>query len=499
MKIAIVLVCASLIFSACTSQSSVIENPTTKTSTIEIQTITKDPNIESPKQKTPLSTVLNLGHVNKGSIEVLVKGKTPEMDIAYIYPVNYGTMFPIHGMYADFTNTIIITGIDDDINITKTITTKPISARDANAKIDKLDAPDAFNQDLYFHNAGKNIAAADRKGDIRYFQEVEKTGSNHLHSIFYDKTRNEILIKDNRGIHDLLGNELIDFEQFQVCHDSIRKDDNYIVLSTSTWGDEDRIIEITPTGDIVNDKTLGSLFRDITAPEDLEILNTIIYDADNKYTENGKERKKDWAHINSLVYDNSTDILYLSLRRQGVIAVDYAAWKLIWWMVDDTLNTQLKNGIDLTDVPSLVPYRVKGDGQTDGPKNQHALLLKSNGNIAMFDNQGDEKLNPNGSRYAEYAITGEHGNWAATKVREYRDEKLYSQLVSDVDLTGNNHENILMAYGRMKKIIEIAPTNEILFELNLPQNSYRGSKMPLYPYSDSSKKYSIDYNEKEGI
>lgn len=463
--------------------------------------------IALPNETTPLSTVLTLDKVNTGVIEVLVKGKKPQMDIAFIYPAGYGTVFSIHGLYANYDNTIIITGIDDGIDITKNIKTESIPVRNASVKIDALATPDIFNQDLYFFNSGNTIAAVDRMGDIRYVQDVGTRRAYHIHSIFFDKTQNAILIKDDRGIYDLLGNALLDFEEFQIHHDSAKKNDNYIVLSYSKLGYEDRIMEITPTGDIVIDKTLGSLFRAITVQKDLALLNQIIYDDTNVYIEDGKKTKKDWAHANSLVYDNSTDILYVSLRNQGIVAIDYSEWTLLWWMADNNLDTNHpgvpNKGMNFLDIPSLEAYRVKGDGQTDGPKNQHALLLRRNGNIAMFDNQGDEKTNPKGSRYVEYSIRGELGNWTATKVREYRDASLYSNYISDIDLTGDEHQNILLAYGSPKKIIEVDANNKVLFEMDLHlftgSFSYRIAKMPLYPYADFRKKYTIDQNEKNGL
>lgn len=509
MKILSILVALFILFSC--------NDPTTT-----IIALTAVVGIEAPSEATPLSTVLTIGSVNRGSIEILVKGKTPEMDIAHIYPAGYGTKFPIHGMYADYDNTIVIKGVDDGINITTNLLTKPTLANNATVTIDKLDAPDKYNQNLFFYNATNNyIAAYDRNGDTRYYQTIKEDaigrGQYHLQSVFFDKNRNEILTKDDRGIYDLLGNAVIDFPKDatttkpDVHHDSVKKGDNYIVLSYSQWGVEDTIKEMTPSGTIVNNKTFGSLFRDIvTEADDLVILNQIIYDDDNIYEKDGTQTVVDWAHVNSLVYDNTSDILYASLRNQAVIAIDYSEWKLLWWMADNTLDTihagVPNRNMNFIEVPSLAPYRVKGDGQTDGPKNQHALLLKTNGNIVMFDNQGDKKTNSEGSRYVEYAITGDPGAWTASIAREYRNEKLFSPVISDVDLTGDDHQNILLTYGVLHKIIEINANDEILFDMTLQlagtgwgPYTYRGAKMPLYPYNDSTKKYSIEYNEKEGI
>ena len=169
-------------------------------------------------------------------------------------------------------------------------------------------------------------------------------------------------------------------------------------------------------------------------------------------------------------------------------------------MADETLATQVPGAIPydvhFKDLKSLDPYRVKGDALNDGPKNQHALFLLENGNLGMFDNQGDENTNPSGSRYVEYKITGSHGNYTATKVYEYKDSSLYSRIMSDVDFTGANHQNLLLNYSYpASRIVEVEKnTKKELFKLSLPFSSYRADKMPLY--YDEGRVYSEDCNLK---
>jgi arylsulfate sulfotransferase len=299
-------------------------------------------------------------------------------------------------------------------------------------------------------------------------------------------------------------------------HDAIPYGNNFLVLANSQWGVEDRLIETTASGTIVRDLTFGKLFRDIVAPNgvgnqaEIDIMNKIIYD-----DENHLDGAKDWAHANSLVYDDDTDILYFSLRNQAVIAVDYSEWKLLWWMADDMLDTLHpgvpNRGLNFIDLPSLEDYRVKGDALANGPKNQHALLLRKNDNgrlnLAMFDNQGDTDADPNnlGSRYVEYAITGDHGNWTATVAHEYRDPNpissriVYSRIMSDVDLLPNNKVLILSAIGSTIREVDLT-TKDVKFDMTFNLGwVYRADKMPLYPYQDQTKVYSIDYNEKTGL
>lgn len=61
------------------------------------------------------------------------------------------------------------------------------------------------------------------------------------------------------------------------------------------------------------------------------------------YIENGIKKNIDWFHSNSLVYDSDTDILYVSSKHRGVLAIDYSEWRLIWWMVNEN-HTYEVNG-----------------------------------------------------------------------------------------------------------------------------------------------------------
>ena len=198
-------------------------------------------------------------------------------------------------------------------------------------------------------------------------------------------------------------------------------------------------------------------------------------------------------------YDEANDILYLSVRSLAIMAVDYSEWELIWYMADDTLDTMESYnpyGRYLKDLKSFDPYKVLGDGNTDGPKSQHALFLISTNVIAMFDNQGDEDENPNGSRYVEYKITGSHGNWKAEKIYEYKTaDKLYSHYISDVDYLTNG--NILLDFGNNSQIMEVnKETKEVLYQLKFGLKTwgiYRIDKMPFY-YSPE-----YDFNEDSSL
>ena len=464
----------------------------------------------NPLGVTPLSAVYTTASVNAVPITVTVKGLYGEPDIIHTYPAGYGTEFEIHGMFPESHNTIIVN--DGGRTITKNIYIGTLSTSDNITIQKKYDVEiNELNEEKYPNNpdlyivmssiGAGSILGISPKGYIRYF--IKYYGSSL-------KIENKMLIlhsNNSRNVISLIG-KIIKTKPTNIHHDTILKNDNYIYLSTSTFGSEDKLIEIDNLGNIIRNLSFSKLIQNSLDlekyPEDEVIFKQIVFgeDVNNIYIENGHQQSIDWFHANSLVYDSETDILYVSSRHRGVLAINYSEWKLIWWMADKTLATKILVGyggipynVHFKDLKSLDEYRVKGDAINDGPKNQHALFLHKNGNLGMFDNQGDENTNPNGSRYVEYQITGIHGNYQAKKVYEYRDPSLYSRIISDVDFTYDNYNNLLIAYGDPEgKILEIEKnTKKILFKF-VTFRTYRVDKMPLY--YDEGRVYSEDCNLK---
>ena len=469
----------------------------------------------NPYGVTPLSAVYTTESVNGIPITVTVKGLYGEPDIIHTYPAGYGTEFEIHGMFPESMNTIEVN--DGERIITKNVS---IGALSVNGEV----LPSKFaveinnlpeekypnNPDLYFIGNSSGAIGTygiSRNGFIRYAM------LNTYHSRVAKENNNIIVYPEHNNDLKYLSGKFYVKVEINQHHDTIKVGNNYIYLANSKWGIEDRLIEINKNGTLIRDLNFGTLIKYIVKANgnqqnEVDILNKIVFDENNVHqNSSGQQIATDWCHANSLVYDSSTDILYVSSRNRGVLAIDYSEWKLIWWMADKTLQTRvdinsntpvgfIPYDVHFKDLPSLEPYRVKGAGMDDGPKNQHALFLLANGNLGMFDNQGDEDTNPNGSRYVEYKITGTYGNYTAQKVYEYRDSSLYSRITSDVDFTGENYQNILITYGYPNgRILEIEKNSrKILFKLVVPYFLYRSDKMPLY--YDEGRIYSEDCNLK---
>jgi len=470
---------------------------------------------KSISDSTPLSIEYILDKTNQMPLYVHVQGKTDDMSTAHIYPSYHGTSFPIHGLYPNQTNIITIR-CGTNKKIYYKIKTKEIIIHGKkkiitlNTKINKdlLGQTDIYNQDMFFVSMPNNnyILGFDRQGDIRY--AYHQSDKHYVMRMEFDKDILSFrLINSNQYYQqiDLMGNFIFN-KKMNVHHEAIPYKNGELILANSEWGWEDAVFMLDSNQKIIKKYLIGDTIRAVALLKDLAIINQVIFDEYNIYTNNGKPKRIDWAHANSLVYDEKLDRLYISLRHQGLLAINMSEWKLEWFFVDDGLK--IKNGLKysekpitskyISQIPSLIPYRMRSEQKNGEPRGQHALFLRKNGNLLMFDNQADTKINTNGSRIIEYQFCT---NMIAKIINEFRTiQKNYARFVSDVDLTGNNYQNklILFGFGKPRRIIEIDSNNKILFDLEINTRGvlYRVDKYPLYPHMNPKLKYSLDYISK---
>ncbi|MGL5255267.1 MAG: aryl-sulfate sulfotransferase [Brevinema sp.] len=464
-----------------------------------------------PTGTTPLSGVFVLPETNTQALTVRVKGKNEVLDIAHTYPEGYGTEFPIHGLYPNHSNIIQVQ--QGDTTRSFRVVTQALHER-LNIKtkvfIDQLDPPDSFNQDLFFINvvSQRALIGFDREGEIRYIQRKEIYNFVRLH--FQD---GELEVQNTERGGDYVVTDLLGRERKRVSegeklhHDMSYNGSNMILLALSPWGWEDAVAEYAPDGTLLTKRLFGDPIKKATAKEDQKLLKKVVFDEQNVARRNGTNIRLDWAHANGTVYNPADDTLIVSLRHQGLFGFRWKTWDLLWWFADDKLEVDPGFGYGrmprgtktVLSIPSLQKYRLKTK-PGDGPRNQHAPILKANGNIVVFDNIGEKRKDPQGSRVAEYKLTRN----SAQLVREFRHpQKFHSRLASDVDLTGPNRENWLILWSETypNRLTEVAPDNTIIFDMSFDTKLffYRAEKMPLYPYSNPALKYSIDQNEALGL
>ena len=490
--------------------------------TINFNTMANEQNrfsiILNPLGYTPLSAIIVLEKTNTIPITIIVQGKVSRDSIATTYPVNYGTQIPIHGLYQDYTNKIIIRYNNSsqtheiitakiDIRNFKNTNTKMTIKSIVNKNI--LPPDSMFDYNLYFSSFpnGNEIIGFDKKGDIRYLYNNNKEKPVVMRMEADSRNVCMLYISNNKMYikRDLLGNIIFN-KEYDVHHESVNSfNGREIILGNSQWGWEDMVFELDENKNIIRELSIGNLIKQAASVEDQPLLKKMIYDDENIYTNKGKAKRIDWAHANSLVYDKDNDRLYLSLRHLGLLAIKFKEWKLEWFLVNNNLKTEEgvgygkkpKSSLYLVDIPSLQKFRM-ATTKNYGPQGQHALFLKKNGNIILFDNRSKGRSNPIGSRILEYSFN--HQTKKAKVVREFLDKKKsYSQYVGDIDLSGSNLENWLIFYGHShpRRILELSPNNKILFDMEIRTSGmfYRIDKFPLYPYRNKRKKYSVDFNE----
>ncbi|MGL4388634.1 MAG: aryl-sulfate sulfotransferase [Brevinema sp.] len=484
----------------------------------------------NPTGHTPLSAIYKMPRVYNKSITVFIRGNVPTMTISYTFPEGYGNILPLHGFYSDQVNTVVIKPKDEEQTVYK-IKVPPISIVSKGAPIpgiepapgtpinirtrtlvDVLPSPQIQNQDLYFISMpnARTVIGLDRRGEIRYLYQP-KSGSPHLVRMKKEGLEMFMYIIDvNKSLQkvNMMGRTIYTYPM-NIHHDFIPyTDGRMLILANSKWGWEDAVNVIDSKGKILKTLYIGDAIRNAVSLEDQSLLKNLIFDDKTPYNINGKPKKIDWAHANSLVYDSDKDLLYLSLRHQGVLAINMSTWTMEWFLVSDNINIEkgLKYGnvpkemIYLKDIPSLASKRMNATLADGNPIGQHSLFLNSNDTLLLFDNQADQKENPFGSRMMEYVLN--HNAMRAQVISRYQPEdKNYSRYVSDVDITGDSFQNrlIFFGYGKIRRIIETDIRSATLFDMiiDAPSVMYRIDKFPLYPYREVRRQYSLDYWYKE--
>lgn len=236
---------------------------------------------------------------------------------------------------------------------------------------------------------------------------------------------------------------------------------------------EDHIIEIDrSTGQIVKEWD----FKDIL-DENRDVLEIFVI---GNYI--------DWLHLNSVWYDESDNSIVVSGRNQCVLKVDYED-NIKWIFGNHSGWGENRKGQDCNQF-LLTPVNQEGvpypQDLKDGYENidefewswyQHAVMLKPNGNLLLFDNGPFRNFDnsPNYSRAVEYKIDTD--NMTVQQVWAYgkdRGAECFAGIASDVDYYPVNN-SVLFAPGINifngsnnigGRIVELDyMTKEVLFDL----------------------------------
>ncbi len=489
----------------------------------EVDLITSDSLVLDPSGFAPLSAQIELKTSQSVTVAMRVVGKNgSDSDVIHNF-TEPGSEFdiPVHGLYADYANKVILDFFDTtgDTLETKTyeIQTTPLNVDLPEITIDKANLDQMAKGMTLVNYLGYTEDQRPAKpfifdawGDIRWY--IDYTASPILSELFYDngparlKNGNFYFAESadfggggSNTIYeiDLFGSILNTWEMpgYAFHHDITEKPNGNFLVSASKLGAptiEDYIIEI------------GRDSKSIVKVWDLN------FSMDNSRT-TWTDSIEDWIHVNAVAYDESDDTIIISGRTQGMIKLT-ADNEVVWIMAPHTdwdtsgsgkdLNQYLLQPLDRQDKPITDAAVLSGtENHPDFEWNwyQHATKLMPNGNISLFDN-GDNR-NFTGaetySRAVEYQIDKE--NMTVKQIWQYgkdRGAEMYSKIVSDVDYLADE-KHMLISPGacgpngaKFGKSIEVNyQSGEVIFEATIKSQKalseavvlHRTERLTLYP------------------
>jgi len=421
---------------------------------------------------------------------------------------------PVLGMYPDFDNTVelIFKNAAGTEGGRKTYTIKTAALPEntyPTITIDKKTSQMADGMILvsYFGYNGNSIPQTpfffDAFGDIRWYLDFRT--SPELSSLFYDNGL-ERLQNGNFYCGDKYSNKIYEIDLFGKIintwempgfyfhHQVLEKPNGNFILSVTKDGfptEEDFIIEI--------DRNTKQIIRTWNLTVCLQNNRRTLW-----------PDVSDWIHVNGLLYDPSDNTIIISGRTQGVIKLDQdnnVVWILGchkgWGTAGNgrDLKNYLLQPLDRSNEPISDQNILDGNtNHTDFEWNwyQHAVKLKPNGNLMLFDNGGWNRNFSGAGQYSravEYEINAT--NKTVKQIWEFgksRGTAALSAIVSDVDfLAASNH--VIFSPGAVNngtkygKIIEVDyTTKEVLFEATLTPvqcfygiTFHRTERLNLYP------------------
>ncbi len=176
------------------------------------------------------------------------------------------------------------------------------------------------------------------------------------------------------------------------------------------------------------------------------------------YGETSRNPRRDWAHTNAVVMDDSERYVIASPRYQdAVVKIDLETSELVWI---------LGNHDDWG--PEWQDFLLEPRGDLLWPYHQHAPMITPHGTILMFDNGNlrarpfEEPMAPSESfsRAVEYSVDEE--NMEVRQVWSYGgpgDEKFFSRFISDADWMPETG-NVLVNFGGLVSDAEGNPVGE---------------------------------------
>ena len=455
-----------------------------------------NPNIiVNPYGNSPLTALVMFETEEEVAPEVTIVGKDDLSTYEHTFEKSKIHYLPIYGLYADYTNEVIIKC--GDVRKTVEIKTEALP-EDFILPSDVYKDEEYLTNDLYFYTPSSSgyTGAYDVNGDVRWYLtnyalwEINRLENGHL-LVSTERLINSPYYMTGLYEMDLLGKIYVEYSlEGGYHHDYYEMPNGNLLVASDDFNNEagtveDYIVEL--------DRTTGNIVKRID-------LKNILNMEDGK-SENWIEY--DWFHNNSVWYDEKTNSITLSGRHQdAVINIDYTTLELNWIIGDPTNWSEEYQKYFFSPV---------GD-DFEWQWSQHAAMITPEGYVFILDNGNnkskiEEEYVPASSSYTRgvmYKIDTE--NMTIEQVWEYgkeRGSEFYSPYISDVDYLAKNHyivhsggivyvdgENSNQPAGFSENTTLVSDTvellnDEIIFELKLPTNNYRVEKMSLYAANEN--------------
>ena len=503
-----------------------IDIPTVGTS-IEI----KPENLKiNPSGCAPLSAELNFSAPVQGRVHIRIASKPNHKsnEITHLtekYGFNH--VIPIHGLYADYLNTIYITLTDKEgaHRITDSIQIKVAPLKNI-----ELPVVDIIQADVKQMEPGLTLInymganefdthrpfMIDADGEIRWLllfdaQPAVANVTAHVglqrladgNFILGDVKTSRILIIDMFG--NLIKSYDLAAKGYEFHHEVTETTINTILVCVT------KKTTTTPTGVpviydhvIEIDRESGAIVTEWDLKQSLDEKRLVMTPA---YPPT--DRLNNWAHNNAVTYSPSDDHIIVSLRQQGLVKLSKS--NQVKWILaahtgwgknrrGENLSAYLLNPLNnssekITDMEVINGTKVHAEFEWIW--GAHCPIILPDGSVFVFDN-GAERLLGNEkalySRAVGYQI--DEKNKTAQQTWQYGKERgaaCYSEAVSSVQfLPITNH--ILFApgffvptiKGKGSKVVEVTKASRAVvaeIDLTAPNGMvfHRATRMPLYP------------------
>lgn len=448
----------------------------------------------NPSGRNPLSAEIEFGVRNPSMAKIEVLGDIP---IENSFSNRYSKFqIPVLGLYPNTENKVVLTVesldghmVRDTLDITTEALPDFLPTPEINVLQEAKMEPGMHFNEVHIGNSGDfntHPIVFDNNGDIRWYMDLSEFGritwpikfndDGSFFAIFgvtifeFDMTgieRNRIVVEENNMHHEVIkipnGNYVVAVSRVGAT---------MIKGGEEITSVEDYIIEVDPSGNIVNEWDMAEV---------LDVNRTDLTDGG-----------VDWFHMNAIWYSESDNSLIISGRNQGVVKVNWEN-ELQWILAphkgwgkagryEKTTETApfLLTAVDQNNVPfsDAIQQGTQEHNAFSWTWGQHAPLILPNGNLFIFDNGFNRNFGsaPNYSMGTEYEV--DEDNMTVKQVWSYgkaRGEDLFSSIISDVDFLPETKNRLIMpgviglgSSNSYSKVVEVThPGKEVVFESTL--------------------------------